>query len=101
VWSLQDYIGLLAIVGACLALAAWICYQIPRNRASAISTGFGGAFLLALAVVNLRLDIWMASSTALSLADIHAQYPLWIIPVLSLALLAWVTTVGALLMRRR
>jgi RNA polymerase sigma factor (sigma-70 family) len=100
-WNLQDHTGLLTIVGSCLALAAWMCFQIPLNRSLAICTGFRGAFLLALALVNLRLDVWMASADGLSLAKIHAMYPLWIIPTLSLALLGWVTAIGAFVTRCR
>jgi len=46
--------------------------------------------LLILAVLNLRVDVWMATARGVSLAEVHALFPPWIIGSLSLALTAWI-----------
>ena len=42
-----------------------------------------------LVILNLRLDVWMAFARGCTLADIHAVFPFWVTPSLTLALLLW------------
>jgi hypothetical protein len=57
---------------------------------------YGLCSLLILAVLNLRLDVWLAARYEISVAELHRLYPVWLIPVLTLVLLAWVGLVVAL-----
>ena len=42
-----------------------------------------------LAILNLRADVWVATAYGVTVAEAHDLQPIWIIPVLSLALVAW------------
>jgi len=42
-----------------------------------------------LAVVNLRFDVWVASSYGISVAELHSRMPTWIVPVLTSVLVLW------------
>jgi len=46
--------------------------------------------------MSLRADVWVATAYGVSVAEAHDRLPIWIIPVLSVALIAW----SALVMRR-
>jgi RNA polymerase sigma factor (sigma-70 family) len=51
--------------------------------------------LIVLLVFNLRLDVWMATARRVSLAEIHALFSPWILPALTLMLIAWIALVWA------
>ena len=53
---------------------------------------------IALAALNLRLDAWLASGYGLPVSEVHRLLPLWIVPLLSVLLVAWV---AALVRTRR
>jgi hypothetical protein len=48
------------------------------------------------AVINLRLDVWAAAWYGVSVAEVHSLLPFWIVPLLTLALAAWIGAVLAL-----
>jgi hypothetical protein len=49
-----------------------------------------------LAILNLRMDVWVASAYGVTAAEAHDLQPIWIIPILSFALVAWSVLVIAL-----
>ena len=52
--------------------------------------------LMILAVLNLRADVWVAASYGVTVAEAHNLQPIWIIPVLTIAGIAWTALVTAL-----
>jgi len=51
--------------------------------------------------LNLRADVWVASAYGVTVAEAHTLQPTWIIPVLTLALVAWAAVVIALTKPKR
>ena len=47
-------------------------------------------------LLNLRLDVWVAERRDVSVAQIHQFLPIWLLPLLSLALVAWVAALIAI-----
>jgi RNA polymerase sigma factor (sigma-70 family) len=45
-----------------------------------------------IAILNLRLDVWLATIYHLSVPAMHARYPLWLIPAETLVLVVWTGT---------
>jgi hypothetical protein len=43
-----------------------------------------------LVILNLRLESWLASSRGIDLAEMRRLLPVWIIPLLTLSVVAWV-----------
>jgi predicted membrane protein len=43
-----------------------------------------------LTILNLRMDVWLSKHYGISVAEIHRMLPMWLIPVLTIALLAWI-----------
>ena len=54
------------------------------------------AWAAVLVILNLRLDVWLASAHRSSLAEIHRLLPPWVVPSLTFALLLWSGLVMAL-----
>jgi RNA polymerase sigma factor (sigma-70 family) len=93
-WTLGDH--LTAIVVTLLVVLLGTGYFLMfgnRIGAPAIRANFGYCALccaVVVLVVNLRLDVWLAAGRAVSLAEIHQLYPLWLVPAFSVALALWV-----------
>jgi hypothetical protein len=49
-----------------------------------------------LVILNLRADVWVARAYGVTVTEAHHLQPIWIIPVLTLALIAWTALVMAL-----
>lgn len=49
-----------------------------------------------LVLLNLRLDVWVAERRDVSVAQIHQLLPIWLLPLLSLALIVWIVTLIAI-----
>lgn len=99
-WSHGDPLGLWSAVGAMVVLGA-IAYRRSLGRSGAAlgrvagaQAGLACAALLLL--LNLRLGPWIAAGRGLSLAETAEILPLWIVPGLTLALLAWAGLLFAL-----
>ncbi len=69
--------------------------------AQAVSLHFGVCFLVLLTIINLRLDVWVASSYGVTVAEAHRLQPLWIVPLLTLALVLWAMLLAAIMKRKR
>ena len=59
------------------------------------------ALAIILAILNWRLAIWEASLHGISLAEMHRLLPAWLIPTLTLGLVAWVTLLLEVTKRKR
>jgi hypothetical protein len=99
-WRAQDRVSAGVLAAAMLALGARHFSQF-RGRAGSAAwrSGMGSialAFGAILVVLNLRLDVWLAAGRGVSLAEIHLLLPQWLIPVLTLVLLAWIGSLLAL-----
>jgi hypothetical protein len=53
--------------------------------------------LVILAILNLRMDAWVASAYGVTVAKAHDLQPIRLIPILSFALVAWSVMVSALI----
>ncbi len=98
-YQAHDPVTTCIITGIMVVQGVWNFFSARGWAAPATAqvTGWQLLFYLALilAVLNIRLDVWMATARGVSLPQIHALYPLWLIPSLSLALLAWIGFVWA------
>jgi hypothetical protein len=54
-----------------------------------------------LLLLNLRTNVWVATSYGISVAEAREVLPTWIVPVLTLALVVWVALVVAVTQRGR
>lgn len=52
-------------------------------------------------VLNLRMDLWLASYRGVDLAVIQRLLPPWVIPTETLTLLVWIGALAALTRPRR
>ena len=96
-WQVNDWLATLLLTGIMIGMGIWNLISLGRQTGPAIShrTNIHMAVyaLVILMVFNLRLDVWMAIARHASLDEIHALYPQWIAPVLSLAFILWVILV--------
>jgi hypothetical protein len=84
--------GIIAVIMG--VMGVWDFLGVRRKRGAAAARA-GAERLVVYGVVvlltfNLRLDVWMTNTLGVSMAEVHALYPPWIIPSLSLALIAWI-----------
>ncbi|HEY1788200.1 MAG TPA: sigma-70 family RNA polymerase sigma factor [Verrucomicrobiae bacterium] len=92
-WRQHDRLGLVAVVGMAAALAVVNFFRYRSWNGS----GMGPAYIeqltscsvVMLAIINLRLDVWVASSYGISMAELYSRIPVWIIPALSAVLVLW------------
>ncbi len=77
----------------CWSLALWSFFQLRGKSAAAVGPALGRHVnlfgLMILAILNLRADVWVARAYGVTVAEAHNLQPIWIIPVLTLALIAW------------
>jgi hypothetical protein len=80
-----------------LVLALWSFVRLRGKSAAAVGPALGRHVnlfgLMILAILNLRADVWVARAYGVSVAEAHNLQPIWIIPVLTLALIAWTAVV--------
>ncbi len=92
-WRLHDQITAGIITGLMLILGLGNFFSL-RHRAGiaalrVIAWHLTLAWVAVLVIVNLRLDVWIAYAHRSSLAEVHRLLPVWVIPLLTLALLLW------------
>jgi RNA polymerase sigma factor (sigma-70 family) len=56
------------------------------------------AWAVVLAILNLRLNVWLAAFRGVDIAEIHRLLPVWVVPVATLTLLIWTGVLVALTM---
>ncbi len=104
-WQAHD--AMWAGIITCLMVVLGVCnyFQPGARTGAAVTRAIAGHLALAWAVIlvilNLRLEAWAASLHGLDLAAMHRLLPPWIIPLLTLALLAWVGVILALTKPKR
>jgi RNA polymerase sigma factor (sigma-70 family) len=92
-WGNHDQLGLATVAGIATALGVVNFFRY-RSRSGA---GMGPAYIqqlascsvAMLAIINLRLDVWVASGYGISVAELHHRIPTWMIPALSAVLVLW------------
>lgn len=101
-WRTGDHAAAGLIATTMLALALWTVLSFRGTTVVEATAGLGRRTWLAcgvaLAAFNLRLDAWLASGYGLPVSEVHRLLPLWIVPLLSVLLVAWV---AALVRTRR
>jgi RNA polymerase sigma factor (sigma-70 family) len=98
-WDTGDRLWAWIIAAIMIALFAWRLYQGRGKTGAAAMRMVGGHFVLAfvvvLVVLNLRLGAWVAERRDVSVAEVHQFLPIWLVPMLSVALIAWVAALIA------
>ena len=104
-WQFHDPASAVVIVGLMVGLAVWYFTNTRGKIGLASMRAVAGHLALCwgviLVILNLRLDVWMAAAHRCSLAEIHSLWPVWVTPVLTLALLLWAGLVLALTKPKR
>jgi hypothetical protein len=104
-WMAHDPLATGVAAGTMLVLALWSFVQLRGKSAAAVGPAFARDMnlvgLMILAVLNLRADVWVARAYGVTVAEAHNLQPIWIIPVLTLALIAWTALVIALTKPKR
>ena len=100
-WNANDRMGFGIAAGMLLVLGVAAFFN-ARNKTGAevgltLGRHMGVASVAILVFLNLRADVWVAISYGVTIAEAHRRLPVWIIPVLSLALVIWTKVVLALL----
>jgi RNA polymerase sigma factor (sigma-70 family) len=98
-WQAQDLVSVGVLTGTMVVLGVWRFAHCRGRTGTAVMRVVIGhlalAFGVILAVLNLRLDVWLAARREVSLAGMHRLLPPWLMPVLTLALLIWIGIVWA------
>lgn len=93
-WRLDDTTAAVAIAVTMAALTLWTVLSFRGKSVVRATAGLARRTWLAcgvaLGALNLRLDAWLAAGYGLSVAEVHRLLPLWIVPLLSVLLVAWV-----------
>jgi uncharacterized membrane protein len=76
-----------------LMMAFWSFFRLRGRSAAVVGPALGRDLslfsLVILAILNLRMDVWVASAYGVTVTEAHNLQPIWIIPLLSLTLIAW------------
>jgi RNA polymerase sigma factor (sigma-70 family) len=93
-WRCDDHLaaGLVTVLAVLLVTRQYFNKQ-KRIGAALVRATFSYLAVncaLIVAVINLRLDVWMANSRGVSMAEIHQLYPLWLVPLLSVLVVFWI-----------
>jgi RNA polymerase sigma factor (sigma-70 family) len=104
-WQTHDRFaaGIIAVVA--VVLAAWNFLRL-RHKTSTEAQRVNAfhVFLVwgaVLAILNWRLDVWLAAGRRIDLAEMHRLLPAWVIPLLTLALVIWSGVVASLTKPKR
>ncbi len=96
--------GIIVVIMVVLGLGFYFHLRGKTSAGDARRAAIGHvavAFAMILLILNLRLDVWLAAYRGVSLTEIHQLLPSWVMPVLTLGLLAWAGTVCALTRPKR
>ena len=101
-WRVHDWTVAAGLVGPVPVLSVWSFFRL-RSKTGAGPTRAAYSYLtwccvVVVAVINLRLDVWMAAARGVSVNEVRELLPFWIVPLLSLILLIW-TVVAVILTR--
>jgi hypothetical protein len=92
-WNANDLLGAWSLAGAVVILCVLAFIRLRgKTGAAAAQAGNGHLGVCAavlLLTLNLRIDVWVASAYGVTVAEAHLLQPIWIVPTLTLALVAW------------
>ena len=90
----QDWPAAVVTAALMVGLAIWNLAQLRGLTGAAVTRGVASHLALAWAVIlvilNWRLPAWEASLNGIGMDEIHRVLPQWVLPLLTLALVAWV-----------
>jgi RNA polymerase sigma factor (sigma-70 family) len=93
-WNSHDSMTAAIVAGMAVGLAGWNFYRMRTLSGPAMVHASCQHYLVCclviLGVINLRMDVWLANRYGVSVAEIHRMFPMWLIPVLTVALFVWV-----------
>jgi hypothetical protein len=96
-WMAHDPLATGIAAGTMLVLGVRSFFQLRGKSATAVGPALGRHLnlfgLMILAILNLRADVWVAKAYGVTVAEAHNLQPIWIIPVLTLALISWTALV--------
>jgi H+/Cl- antiporter ClcA len=76
-----------------IALGVWNFFKTRDENGATVPTAYflqlASCGVVILAIMNLRLDLWLANGYGVTVAQLHEQMPFWMIPTLTLVLLVW------------
>jgi RNA polymerase sigma factor (sigma-70 family) len=103
-WRHGDILGAGTVAGTAVVLAVWAFFRLRGKTglaaAQASATHFWACLIVIFLAFNLRIDTWVAAAHGVTVAEAQRLRPLWIVPALTLALVAW-TAVCAARARRK
>jgi RNA polymerase sigma factor (sigma-70 family) len=83
------------VAGVMVALAVWNLVGFRNKTGTAAVRAIAGHHALVwgmiLVILNGRLGTWVASLHNIDLTEMHRLLPMWIIPLLTLTVMAWVS----------
>jgi RNA polymerase sigma factor (sigma-70 family) len=93
-WRASEPLTVAVIAGIMLLSGCW---HFVRSR-DKTGPAFAMAYLVQLAwccaallaILNVRLDVWLACWRGVSVTEIHRLFPFWLIPAYTLVLVLWV-----------
>ena len=92
-WIHDDHMAAGIATGMMVVLGLCSFFKVRGGTGAAVEQTLGWHLsldgLIILAILNLRADVWAASAYGVSVAEAQHLLPLWIVPLLTLALLAW------------
>jgi RNA polymerase sigma factor (sigma-70 family) len=92
-WQTHDRLGAIIIAGVMTVLGLWNFFKYRGRVGPAIGQAYmlqlASCCVVLLAIINLRMDRWIANIYGVSVAELHQRMPVWLIPVLTLVLLLW------------
>jgi len=98
-WDTGDRLWAWIIAAVMVVLCIGRLHQMRGKTGAAMVRTSARHFALAAAVIlvvlNLRLDVWVAERRDVSVEQVHQFLPIWLIPLLTLALIAWVAALVA------
>jgi RNA polymerase sigma factor (sigma-70 family) len=96
-WRAHDSLATGVAAGTMLLMALWSYSRLRGKSAAELGPTLGrhqSLFgLVILAILNLRADVWVARAHGVTVPEAHQLLPLWLIPVLTLVLIAWTALV--------
>ncbi len=96
-WNEQDHSGAITIVGLMTALGVWNFFRTRDENGKPFKTAYfvqlASSVALMIAILNVRVDLWLSNGYGMSVAELHDRMPVWMIPALTLVLLVWSVTV--------
>jgi RNA polymerase sigma factor (sigma-70 family) len=99
-WQSHDPGSAAIIAGLMVGLGVWhfanLRDKIGLAGMRVVARHLALSWGMVLVILNLRLDVWLANVRRCSLAEIHSVLPVWVVPLLTLALVLWALLILAL-----